>query len=101
MEPEKITAVRDWPTPRSVKEVRSFIGFTNLYRTFIKGYGEIASPLYDLTKKNVPFEWADKCEEAFQTLRHESQSHRYCARQTLTNLLKLRPMHQDLQWEHS
>ncbi len=69
MEPEKITAVRDWPTPRSVKEVRSFIGFTNFYRTFIKGYGEIASPLYDLTKKNVPFEWADKHEKAFQTLR--------------------------------
>ncbi len=69
IEPEKVAAVRDWPTPKTVKEVRSFIGFTNFYRTFVKGYGEIATPLYDLTKKGVPFEWKEEQKRAFQTLR--------------------------------
>src|SRR5207247_6261986 len=54
---EKVKAVEDWPTPRTVREVRSFIGFTNFYRTLIKGYGGIAAPLTKLTRKEVPYVW--------------------------------------------
>ena len=68
-DPKKIEAVRDWPRPTNIKEVRSFMGFAQYYRRFILFFSEIAAPLYELTKKNVKFEWTDPCEEAFQLLK--------------------------------
>ena len=51
----KLKAVRDWATPRDVKGVQSFLGFTNYYRPFVKDFVAIADPLTSLTKKDV--EW--------------------------------------------
>ena len=46
-DPRKIKAIQDWPRPETVTEVRSFTGFTNYYRRFIKGYAKIARPLHE------------------------------------------------------
>ena len=53
MDPAKVSAITDWPRPRSVKEVQSFLGFANFYRKFIEHYSSIASPLTYLTRKAV------------------------------------------------
>jgi hypothetical protein len=67
--PEKIEAIRGWPTPNNVTEVRSFMGLVDYYRRFIKGFSKIASPITSLQKKGAKFEWTSKCEESFQQLK--------------------------------
>ena len=69
MNPEKVRAVRDWPTPKNVKDVQSFTGFCNYYRRFIRDYSKIATPLYRFTKKEQFFRWDKPAEEAFQKLK--------------------------------
>jgi len=54
MEDSKIEKVRDWTPPRNIKEVWRFLGFTEYYRYFIKGYLVITRPLLDLTKQVTP-----------------------------------------------
>ena len=49
-DPKKIQVVKDWPTLETVGDVRSFLGFVGYYRRFIKGFSQIAKPLYQLTK---------------------------------------------------
>ena len=49
--PVKIEAIKLWPVPRTVRQVRSFVGLANFYRKFIKGFSEIAKTLTELTKK--------------------------------------------------
>ena len=66
---DKIRAVIDWDTPTSVKEVRSFLGLTGYYRKFVPKYSSIASPLTNLTKDEVKFEWTAECQEAFESLK--------------------------------
>ncbi|KAK3106184.1 hypothetical protein FSP39_014461 [Pinctada imbricata] len=68
-DPEKINSVKNYPTPKSVKQIRAFLGLSGYYRKFINNYAATASPLYNLTKKNVNFTWDDKCEAAFQHLK--------------------------------
>ena len=74
-DPQKIEAIRKWPTPKTVTDVRSFTGFTNYYRKYIKGYAKIARPLHELTsgenskKKNHRVEWTNRCKESFDTLK--------------------------------
>jgi hypothetical protein len=57
MDPGKVSAVRDWPTPMTLRDVCTFIGFSNFYQRFIKDFSSIARPLHDLTKKDVPWQW--------------------------------------------
>ena len=68
MDPIKLKGLADWPTPTTVTEVRSFLGFGNFYKPFIQDYAKIARPLHDLTKKNVPFTWAPLEDSAFRSL---------------------------------
>ena len=51
MDPAKVSSVLDWPVPKTVKDVQSFLGFANFYRKFILGYSTLTSPLTDLTRK--------------------------------------------------
>ena len=67
--PSKIIAVQSWIPPRSVKGVRSFIGFCSFYRRWIPSFSRIASPMINLTKLGVPFVWSAACQEAFESLK--------------------------------
>ena len=67
MENSKIEAVKKWPTPTNLKQVRGFLGLTGYYRRFIKNYASIAAPLTDLLKKDA-FNWNVKAAEAFENL---------------------------------
>ena len=49
----KVTRVMEWLTPRTKREVQSFLGFTNFYRRFIQGFSDHSRALFDLTKKEV------------------------------------------------
>ena len=55
IELSKVEAIKKWPIPINVIEVRGFIGFINFYRMFIKGYSNIARPLYTLIGKKAKF----------------------------------------------
>lgn len=68
-DPSKIEAIKHWPIPRSVKEVRSFLGLCSYYRKFIYKFSDIARPLHKLTEKNKRFEWNEDCNSAFDKLR--------------------------------
>ena len=69
MDPKKVATVLEWSAPACVKDVQSFLGFANYYRRFIKGYSGIAAPLTELTRKDKPFEWNDRAQEAFKELK--------------------------------
>ena len=56
-DPEKIRAVQKWTAPRTVRDVRSFLGSVGYYKRFIKNYSAIAQPLYCLTRKRMQFIW--------------------------------------------
>ena len=73
-DPKKLEAIREWPRPTSVKQVRSFLGLASYYRKFLISFSTIASPLHALTKKNVKFAWDENCELAFQTLKEKLSS---------------------------
>ena len=68
-DPEKLSAVRNWHEPNRVKAVRQFVGFVGYYRRFVKNFAEIADPLVALTRKGVPFVWADEQQTAFDALK--------------------------------
>ena len=65
----KVKAVKDFPVPKNVKQVRSFLGLSGYYRKFVKDYAKIASPLFKLTKKSEKFVWTEPCQEAFDKLK--------------------------------
>ncbi|PIK46224.1 Retrovirus-related Pol polyprotein from transposon [Apostichopus japonicus] len=68
-DPEKIKAVSEWPRPQRLTDVRSFVGLCGYYRRFIRGFAEIASPLFKLTEKKQKFDWDEDCELAFSNLK--------------------------------
>ena len=53
----KLKAVWDWAKPQNVIDIRSFLGFANYYKQFVKNFAGVAGPLTDLTRKNVPWQW--------------------------------------------
>lgn len=67
-DPTKIQAMQDWPIPRTIKQLRGFLGLTGYYRRFIHKYAMISQPLTTLLKKNS-FQWNDKAQTAFEALK--------------------------------
>ena len=68
-EPTKISVGRDIPRPRSVKEIKSFIGVADYYRKFIPGFATVASPLVRLAEKKTSFSWTAKSKNSFSRLK--------------------------------
>ena len=68
-DPEKIRAVKEWPVPRNVHEVRSFLGTASYYRRFCKSFCDVARPLHKLIEKQSPFVWTNQCDTAFNELK--------------------------------
>ena len=68
-DPEKISAVADWPVPKNLTELQSFLGLTGYYRQYVEGFATKARPLTKLTGKNVKFYWTDECQDAFDSLK--------------------------------
>ena len=68
--PRLVTAIKEFPTPTKLQEVRRFLGLSSYYRKCIHHFSKIAQPLHNLTKKGVKFNWDSKCEEVFDQLRN-------------------------------
>ncbi|XP_073363260.1 uncharacterized protein [Aegilops tauschii subsp. strangulata] len=71
---EKVKAIREWMPPQNVSQVRSFLCLAGFYRRFVKDFSTIAPPMNELTKKDVPFKWANAQENAFQELKEKLTS---------------------------
>ncbi|XP_073038265.1 uncharacterized protein, partial [Primulina eburnea] len=69
VDPSKVEAVKEWPVPNSVTEIRSFLGLAGYYRKFIQGFSSIAVPMTALTKKNAKFVWGPECQDSFDKLK--------------------------------
>ncbi|KAK1660676.1 hypothetical protein QYE76_048835, partial [Lolium multiflorum] len=69
VDPAKIKTVAEWKAPTTQTEVRAFLGLAGYYRRFVEGFSNIARPMTQLLKKDKKFEWTEKCEESFQTLK--------------------------------
>ena len=69
MNPKKVEVVMSWERPKSVFEIRSFLGLVGYYRKFIKDFFRLAAPMTRLTRNEVRCEWNDLCERAFQELK--------------------------------
>jgi hypothetical protein len=59
----------DWKPPTTVRQIQSFLGLAGYYRRFIPDFSRIAKPMTELLKKGVKYNWSQKCEYAFHTLR--------------------------------
>jgi len=70
---EKIAAIRDWPTPHCLRDVRAFFGLASYYRRFVKDFATIAEPLSRLTRKGIAFHWTDETQLAFDRLKQALQ----------------------------
>ncbi|MCW4335043.1 MAG: RNase H-like domain-containing protein [Candidatus Thiodiazotropha endolucinida] len=66
---EKVTAVKEWPVPTCLKEVRSFLGLASYYRRYIQSFSTISAPLNKLSQKGETFLWTSECQNAFEKLK--------------------------------
>lgn len=69
-DPNKVKAIKNFPPPKKLKDVQSFLGLANYYRKFIKDFSKIAKPLHSLTKKDVKFNWDENARKAFEHLKN-------------------------------
>ena len=83
--PEKVTKIKDWPTPKTPKEVHSFVGLASYYGRFIPNFAKWAGPLHalivpasfkqkirkgEMKKSDLPeFQWTPACQEGFDQLK--------------------------------
>nr|GEX20881.1 putative reverse transcriptase domain-containing protein [Tanacetum cinerariifolium] len=71
VDPSKVESVKNWKTPESPIEIRSFLGLAGYYRRFIENFSKIAKPLTQLTQKNNAYVWGNKQEESFRILKEK------------------------------
>jgi RNase H-like domain found in reverse transcriptase/Reverse transcriptase (RNA-dependent DNA polymerase)/gag-polyprotein putative aspartyl protease len=71
MDPGKTDAIKEWPPPKTIKQLQAFLGFCNFYRRFIKDFSRIARPLHNLTKKDKKWDWSQMHQDAFEELKKE------------------------------
>jgi hypothetical protein len=69
VDPSKVQEVLDWKSPKSVTQIRSFLGLVGYYRRFIPNFSKIAKPMTQLLEKEAMFKWSPQYEKAFLTLK--------------------------------
>ena len=69
MSDDKVKIIQDWPELKKVKDIQSFLGFTNFYHQFIFNYSDIVIPLTYLTWKDIPWKFNSSCQNAFNSLK--------------------------------
>jgi hypothetical protein len=89
MDPVKISGIKDWLTPKTVKDIRSFLGFCNFYRPFIRGFATVARPLNELTRKDASWAWDTRQQQVFATLKHRVTSEPILAQPVLNDQFDL------------
>ncbi|KAI5115187.1 hypothetical protein M0805_006711 [Coniferiporia weirii] len=70
MDPIKLLGIANWPTPHTVKQLQSFMGFCNYYHQFIPNFSNIVYPLNELTHTNKPWKWTPDRDQAFLKLKN-------------------------------
>ena len=73
-DPDKVKQVAEWPIPRCVREVRSFVGLASYYRRFVPNFSDVCKPLHRLTEKGRRFHWTPECQLAFEALKERLTS---------------------------
>jgi len=68
-DPTTVDKIKNFPQPRTVKQLRSFLGLAGYYRKFVKGFSQIAAPLFKLLKNNISFIWTMEQEQSFKELK--------------------------------
>ena len=74
VDPKMVEAMMSWERPNSVFEIRTFLGLARYYRRFMEDFSRLVAPITRLTRKEVKFDWNDRCEEAFQELKRRLTS---------------------------
>ena len=74
---EKIKAIKKSSAPKNVSKVRNFLGLVTFYLKFVRNLATMAAPIYQLTRKNVPFDWNDECKNASESLKQELTSNSF------------------------
>ena len=69
MDPIKLKGIQEWPVPKTAKEVRKFIGFTNFYQKFINNFSHIAKSMNNLLRKTKNFQWTEEAQKSFEELK--------------------------------
>jgi hypothetical protein len=65
VDPSKVRDVLSWNAPKSVSDIRSFLGLAGYYRRFIEGFSKICKPMTELLEKDMKFKWTSACEASF------------------------------------
>jgi hypothetical protein len=89
MDPVKIAGIKNWPTPVKVKDIRSFLGFCNFYRPFIRGFAHLAQPLNELTRKDTEWTWESRHQKVFKELKTRVTTELVLAHPILTDPFEL------------
>ena len=71
VDPAKVAKIKQWPVPRTVKQVESFIGLASYYRRFVPDFATISAPINSLKQKNKKWNWTDECQRAFELLKQK------------------------------
>ena len=69
VDPKKIKAIIEWPVPKDVADIQSFMGITVYYRRFIEGFSKMAYHITSLQNKGTKFNWSQKCRDSFNKLK--------------------------------
>ena len=91
IDPEKIRAIVDWPTPTNLTQLKGFLGLCGFYRRFVKRFSQITTPLTDLTRKGA-FTWIEAAQRSFDHFKKVMSS---CLVIALPDFMKLFEVHCD------